>query len=138
MNHELELYWQVFFWKMIEWLEVKEFPLTMDGNLSTFFLRIIIIKSQAMLLLMLVLAMKSFEPSLFPSCKMLFVLRTKYVWKTSHWNLHSSQGCTLPLSPSVLFLQTCFQGLKYRGVNLGLPGDMEFLQLKNYIFAMWS
>lgn len=32
-----------------------------------------------MLLLMLVVAVKSLEPSLHPSCKMLFVLRTKDV-----------------------------------------------------------
>lgn len=30
---------------------------------------------------------------------------------------------------------SCFKGLKYRGVNLGLPRNMEFLLLKNTFFA---
>lgn len=79
MNLSLELRWQGFLLKMTEWLEVKESPLSMNANLLTFFLKIVIINSLSMLLLKSVVAMNGPKPSLFPSCKMLFGLRTEDV-----------------------------------------------------------
>lgn len=50
MNLSLELRWQGFLLKMTEWFKVKESPLAMNADLSTFFFKIII-KSLTMLLL---------------------------------------------------------------------------------------
>lgn len=132
MNLSLELRWQGFLLEMTEWLKVKESPLAMNADLSTFFFKIII-KSLTMLLLKSVVAKKGPKPSLFSSCKMLFGLRIKDVWKALHWNLYRCQGCSLPLSSCALFLHACSQvaskAWNTEGwvVGLGLLRGTEFL-----------